>query len=255
MKDARAAALRLEALRAKIVLRERPDAGVHALDWPELEALLPDGGFTRGSVVELASPGAAGGGTLLAVRALRALQHKDPRAVAAWLDPDATLYGPGLLRAGIDLARLLVVRPPPADVGRFAVKVVASGAVELMVVGLDPVFGASRPAPRAQRGARRPLSDEVVVRKLALAVESADAARGGGATVLLLTDARVRRPLPLPVALRLELARTPDALVVRVAKDRRGRGGVEPRVVSLPGGHGEAVAGASAPDRARAQGE
>jgi RecA/RadA recombinase len=216
VKEARAIAL-LSELRAKVVSRDAPEsASVHKLDWPELEALLPDGGFARGSVVELASAHAVGGSSLIAVRLLAAMLQKDPRAHAAWIDPDETLYGPGVARAGVDLSRLLVVRPPAADLGRIAVKVVASGAFDLVVIEMDPVHGAAprAPAPRAKKG-RRAFSNEVVVRKLALAAEAT--------TVLLLTDSRAPRALPWPVALRLELSRKPDQLSVCVAKDRRGR--------------------------------
>jgi hypothetical protein len=62
----------------------------------------------------------------------------------------------------------------------------------------------------------------VLVRKLALHAEE------GGATILLLTDARAHRAVPWPVALRLELSRPNERdLDVRVAKDRRGRVGVK----------------------------
>jgi hypothetical protein len=60
----------------------------------------------------------------------------------------------------------------------------------------------------------------VLVRKLALL------AGEGGATVLLLTNASLPRAVPWPVALRLEIARAPESLSLRVAKDRRGRVGL-----------------------------
>ena len=42
--------------------------------------------------------------------------------------------------------------------------------------------------------------------------------------MLLATDSRVQRAVPWPVALRLEMARpSPDALTIRVAKEKRGR--------------------------------
>jgi hypothetical protein len=204
----------LEAAKSKSVL---------ALGWPSLDALLPDGGLPRG-VVELASRQAVGGPSRIAARAIAAAHARSPKAFAAWLDPEATLHAPGLARAGIDLERLFVVRPPRADLGRIAVKVTRAGAFDVIVVDIDAVLGASvwpPPYPRAQTKsssrARRPLPPEVVVRKLALAAEE------GECTVLLLTDSTLRRSVPWPVALRLELERRPDALSVRVAKDHRGR--------------------------------
>jgi len=54
----------------------------------------------------------------------------------------------------------------------------------------------------------------VLVRKLALLAED------GGSTILLLTDTTDPRPVPWPVALRLELSRAPGTLTVKVAKER-----------------------------------
>ncbi len=190
-----------------------------ALGWPEVDALLPDGGLPRG-VVELTSPRALGGATSVALAAVRAAQAKDLRAWCAWIDPEATLYGPGVVRAGIDLARLLVVRPLRAEIGRVAVKVVASRGLDVVVVDLDPIPLAridAKEVPSRRRG----VPETTLVRRLALAAEEA------GTTVLLLTDTRVPRSSALPVALRIELSRpTPDDLSMRVAKDRRGRIGL-----------------------------
>ena len=67
------------------------------------------------------------------------------------------------------------------------------------------------------------------MRKLALAIEGSDG------LILLLTDRQAARPLPLPVAMRIELEQvTEDQLRVRVAKDRRGRV-TAPALVTLPG--------------------
>lgn len=195
------------------------------LGWSAFDALMPDGGLPRAAVVELAAPRALGGATMVAMRAVRAAQERDPRAWCAWIDPDATLYGPGLARAGIDLSRLLVVRPPRAEIGRTAVKVVASQAFDVVVADVDPIDGAGgepitaapAPARAPKRRGTKAKSPEVIVRKLALAAEES------GTTVVLVTDASRPRHVTWPVALRLELARRPQALAVRVAKDRGGR--------------------------------
>ena len=118
--------------------------GTLPLDWPELDAALPDGGLPRG-VVELAAPRALGGGTSIALAAVRAAHAKNTKAWCAWVDPEATLYAPGLVSAGVDLARLLVVRPPRGELARVAVKVAASRAFDVIVVDVDPVPGAARP--------------------------------------------------------------------------------------------------------------
>jgi hypothetical protein len=121
------------------------------------------------------------------------------------------------------------VRPPRIDLGRIAVKVAAAGAFEVIVIDMDPVRGALRDTRRGtdakmpyfpvqKRGrTRRRVPPEVLVRKLALA------AAEGGSNIFLLTDVSAPRAVPWPVALRLEVARRPDALAIRVAKDRRGK--------------------------------
>jgi recombination protein RecA len=195
-----------------------PLDGRLSLSWPGLGDVLPDGALPRG-VVELAAPRALGGSTRLALAAVRAGQGRGADAWCAWLDPEGTLYGPALVAAGVDLARLLVVRPPRAQLGRVAVRTLGSGAFEVLVVDYDPVPGAA--APERAEGRRKSWAPEVLVRKLALSAEAC------GATVLLLTDAERPRATPWPVALRLELSRPGrDALTVRVAKDRRGRIGL-----------------------------
>jgi hypothetical protein len=202
---------------------------VLALPWPELDAVLPDGGLPRG-VVEFAAPRALGGSTSVALAAVRAGQSRGAQAWCAWLDPEATLHAPGVVAAGVDLARMLVVHVPRMELARVAVKVVASGAFEVVVIDFDAVPGAKRTAgePRGEKtatrtgkAARRGWAPEVVMRKLALAAEPS------GATVIVLTNASEPRAVPWPVALRVELSRpNPRDLVVRVAKDRRGRIGV-----------------------------
>jgi recombination protein RecA len=231
-----AAAQEIEALLAQLgpsklrVARATETPRPLLLDWPELAATLPDGGLPRG-VVELSSPGALGGATSVALAAVCAGQARGEHAWCAWLDPEASLHAPGVVAAGVDLGRMLVVRPPRAHLARTAVKVVAAGAFEVVVVDMDPVPHALVRDPDTARGATslRARNAETFVRKLALAAEPS------GATVLLLTDGERPRGTPWPVALRLELSR-PDmrSMAVRVAKDKRGRIGVTKTVPFLP---------------------
>lgn len=212
---------------------------VLSLDWPELERVLPDRGLPRG-VVEIASPiskqGAMrGGATTIALSAVRAV-HTSPelrsRAWCAWITESNAppLYAPAVAQAGVDLERLLVVRPTPADLARTVVKVAASGAFDLVVVdapsGLDGKLsiagggssGGSGGSGGGKRGASRARVDgSVVIRKLALAAEEK------GTTFIVLTNIYTSRAVPWPVALRLEVERRPEAIAVRITKDRRGR--------------------------------
>jgi hypothetical protein len=203
-----------------------------SLSWPELDAVLPDGGLPPG-VVELAAPRALGGSTSVALAAVRAGQARGASAWCAWLDPEGTLHAPGVVASGVKLARMLVVRFTRPQLGRVAVKVVASGAFEVVVVDFDAVPGAgteTRPRPRGEAvGVHKQWAPEVLVRKLALAAEPT------GATVLLLTDASKPRAVPWPVSLRVELSRpSPRELVVRVAKDKRGRIGLAKLIPFCP---------------------
>ena len=238
-----AAAHDVEALLQKLGPRlrlAREDEGPRPLklEWPGLEAALPDGGLPRG-IVELAAPGALGGATSLGLSAVRAGQARGPHAWCAWVDPEGTLHAPGVVAAGVDLGRMLVVRSPRALLGKVAVKLVGSGAFEVVVVDVDVVAGRSAArSSEARERTRTPKSapvggkgwaPELLVRKLALAAEPS------GATVVLLTDSSRPRAAQWPVALRLELSRPEaGALVVRVAKERRGRVGLAQTVPFLP---------------------
>jgi hypothetical protein len=209
-----------------------PSETVLSLDWPELECVLPDRGLPRG-VVEIASPitkqGALrGGATTIALSAVRAVHVADGRRWCAWITESNAppLYAPAVAQAGVDLERLLIVRPSSVDLARTVVKVAASGAFDLVVVdapsGLDGKLSisssnASASPQSAKRASRARVDGSIVVRKLALAAEEK------GTTFLLLTNLYTSRAVPWPVALRLEVERRPEAIAVRVTKDRRGR--------------------------------
>lgn len=190
--------------------------GVLVLSWSELCDTLPDHGLPCG-VVELTAPRALGGSTSVALAAVGAGQARGDDAWAAWLDPEGTLHGPGVVAAGVDLTRMLVVRPPRTLLARVALKVTASGAFEVVVIDFAAVpFGAT-----CESMPKLGIKPEVWVRKLALAAETT------GTTVLLLTDVFRPRAVPWPVALRVELSRPrPNDLAVRITKDRRGRVGL-----------------------------
>ncbi len=200
---------------------------VDALRVPGLEAVLPDHGLPRGAVTELAVDGATSVATSIALAACRTAQRSaletttassasaGARAATgagwcAFIDPSGTLYGPGVAAAGVELERLLVVRPSLEALSRVALKVVESRVFSVVVIDTKGVPGASLDVnlgawPR-------------VVRRLGLSIEKSKS------SVLLLTDKAARRPLPLPVAMRLELRRTSkETLTVTVAKERHGR--------------------------------
>jgi protein ImuA len=210
----------LEELRRQIHRIERRAArreGFLASGRPEVDALLPGGGFPRGALSAL-SGGPASGKTGVALSALREAQAIG--ALAAFVDGRGELYPPAALALGVDLARLLIVRPEHGPArgdrdrergardaalpGLWAAEVLlASGAFAAVAVDVSL---RDLPASRA----------EAMLRRLRAAAEK------GGATALLL--AAPGGPA-IPAALRLDLdgARLRPALRA-VGGEEDGRG-------------------------------
>jgi recombination protein RecA len=193
----------------------RAEVPTLALGIAGLDEILPDGGLPGGAVVEVAISGGLALGTSLALAACRSAQgalggEAPGGGWCAFVDPSATLHGPGVAGAGVRLDRLLVVQPPVDALERTALRLAESRIFSLLVIDTLGVPGASI---RVALGAW-----PRIVRRLSLAVSKS------GARVLLLTDGEAMRPLPLPVALRVEVRRSgAERLSVHVAKERRGR--------------------------------
>ena len=206
----------------------------------ELDGVLPDGGLPRNRVIELSVKGGLGLGTSIGLLACRSVQKEaalrgGDTPWCAFVDPSGTLYAPGVAFAGVRLDRLLVVRPRRDALERTAIRLVESQAFEVLVVDALGVPGARVNAPLGQWPR--------VVRRLALAAESS------GSVVLLVTDGEACRPLPLPVAMRLEIERTGiDRISVQLVKDQRGRVG-GPRTVAWARPRAEGFAVHPAPPR------
>lgn len=180
-----------------------------------LNRVLPDQGLPRGAVIELSIHGGSALGTSLGLAACRAAQQSalergGSLPWCAFLDPSGTLYAPGVAASGVVLERLLVVRPPVEALGRVALRIVESAACAVTVIDLLGVPGHSLTV-NLTAWLR-------VIRRLAMGVD------GTASSVILLTDAAEQRPLPLPVAQRIELERPSEGkLTVRVVKDKHGR--------------------------------
>jgi recombination protein RecA len=197
--------------------RAREDATVRvvASGFGELDALLPDGGFPRSAVTELSATHGLGASTRIALASIASAQAEarlrgGESAWCAFLDPTSSLYGPGAKHMGIDLAKMLVVRPKPgAELGRVVSRVIASRVFSVVVVDTGGVPGASTSTSLASWAG--------ITRRLALAAEEGDT------SVLLLTHRESARPLPLPVAMRVELMEPARGrLSMRIGKERRG---------------------------------
>lgn len=221
--------LSLEALREKL---DPPRASHHRpkslpLGLATVDGALPDGGLPRGAIVEISSARGLGRATSFALEACRAAQAEarlrsgHPATIGAWcafIDPWATLHGVGVAALGVDLSRLLVVRPPVSSIGRVAVKMAQSRAFSVMVIDTRSLPG----SPAQTEGMRFDRDVAVnIVRRLALSIEGTDT------SLILLTDAGAPRALPLPVSMRIELDRrlSSSAIVssLRIPKERHGR--------------------------------
>jgi protein ImuA len=195
----------LEELRRQIRRIERRPArreGLLASGRPEVDALLPGGGFPRGALSAV-SGGPASGKTDVALRVLREAQAGG--ALAAFVDGRGELYPPAALALGVDLARLLIVRPGrrPARGDRGAEDAATPGLWAAEVLLASGAFGAvaidvplrALPASRA----------EGMLRRLRTAAEK------GGAVALLLA-APGGPAIPAAIRLDLDLARLRPAL-------------------------------------------
>jgi recombination protein RecA len=184
-------------------------SSVLPLGWAALDDVLPDRGLPRG-VIEISAPRVLGigtGSTTLALAAVGAT-HRASDVYCAWLDPTSTLFASGVAAAGVDLHRLLVVRPEIAHLATVALTLSRSGALALVVIDMHH-------APKDERVIPR------FVRQLAIASEKT------GTRVLLLSDSKAPRSLPWPVTMRLSIERTRAGLIVSVTKDARGRMGLQ----------------------------
>jgi protein ImuA len=202
-------------------LERRPGRrqGVVACGLEAVDRALPGGGFPRGALSELAG-GPASGKTAVALSVLSRLGQDE---LFAWIDGRAELYPPAATARGVDLERLLVVRPPappggepPWRAGLWAAEaLLASGAFGAVVIEV--------PLPRAVPGA------ESIARRIQAAVER------GGAVGLWLSGGRAAG-LRVPAAMRLELSAEHGRIVATRPGVRSGAGAPLAPVARAGGG-------------------
>jgi hypothetical protein len=168
-----------------------------------LDARLPGGGWPLATLVELLVPAAGVGEIRLLLPALRSLTAAgtEPRWVA-WLAPPHLPYAPALADAGLDPARMLVVRP-------------RAGVDRLWAMEQALRSGACAAVLGWAGEARDPM-----LRRLKLAAEK------GGTPAFLLRPA-AHRGEATPAALRLALAVRDYGLDVEVLKSRSGPARIE----------------------------
>lgn len=213
----------IEGLREQIRrLERRPPARTgHAPSGrAEVDALLPGGGFPRGALSELTG-GPASGKTGVALSALAATMGEG--GLGAYVDGRGELYPPAAAALGLDLERLLVVRPPGATGDPWsalwaAEALLGSGAFEAVVLDV-PAAGRGR----APGGAAL----ETLLQRLRAAAEK------GGAVALWLGVPGGPR---VPAALRLDLSAGPGGTEVRRAFARGAAAG-SPRATTSGASH------------------
>ncbi len=175
-----------------------------------LDGLLPGGGLPLGALTEVRANGLAAGLTTLALRACRVSQARQRERRCVFVDPSETLFAPAVVRLGVDLERLIVVRPRWSELESIAAFIADARAASLLVLDLQ---GAPVPA-------MRPANDAGLFARLSLAVE------GSPTSVLLLTQsARLDEPLSPGVSLRLTSTRVSEHALQLVAQGRPLRGG------------------------------
>ena len=182
--------------------------GFVACGLPGVDGVLPGGGFPRGALAELAG-GPASGKTAVALALFAAL---GPGELAAYVDGRGELYPPAAAERGVDLARLLVVRPFAGLAGGRvngppeSVRAALWAAEALLASGAFAAVAVDVPIPRKVQGA------DAVARRLQAAAEK------GGAVGLWLGPGNGLR---VPAAVRVELAFEGGRIVAR----RASRGG------------------------------
>jgi len=85
----------------------------------QLDALMPGGGFCRGSLVEWITCEPGAGATTLALAVARAVCGEEGWLVV--VDPAGTFYPPAAAALGAPLRRLVWVRPPAGNLARWAI--------------------------------------------------------------------------------------------------------------------------------------
>ncbi len=178
-----------------------------------VDAVLPGGGFPRGALAELTG-GPASGKTAVALALFASLAPGD---LAAYVDGRGELYPPAAAARGVDLARLLVVRPASAARGgargggpaarRTArapehVRMALWAAEALLASGAFAAVAVDVPVPHAIAGG------DAIARRLQGAAEK------GGAVGLWLGPGKGLR---VPAAIRVELAVEGERIVARRA--------------------------------------
>lgn len=177
----------------------------------ELDRVLPGGGWPVGALIELYAEGPGSGelALLMPVIVRLSLKEEIDQKWIAWIAPPLIPYAPALRRCGVDIDRLLMIRPSRSERGAsrqrsstrdclWAVEqVIRSGSSSGVLAWLPP-------------------TDAVALRRLQIAAEEQ-----GCWTVLFREQAALTKPSP--AALRMRLRHAHDGQHVDIVKCRGGR--------------------------------
>ena len=190
--------------------RFEPNTQTISTGYPALDSMLADRGWPKAGLVELLSARIGIGELRLLSPALAALSVQEQRW-QVWIDPPHIPYAPALTALGIDIGKVLLVRPKThADALWALEQSVKSGTCSAALAWLDD--------------AKLAVKD---VRRLKLA-----ARRGGTLTVLFRPDTAARRQSMAELRIRLHQAAAPDRLSIEILK-RRGGWPTEPVALEL----------------------
>ena len=172
--------------------------------WAELDACLPGGGWPCGALTELFVDAYGVGELALLLPALARIAEAGRPQV--WIAPPMVPYAPALAGTGLDLAQMLVVQPPVAQLAWTAEECLRADGCGAVLAWL-------------------PALDHRRLRRLQLA------AAASGACGFLFSPFAYRRQAS-PAALRLGVAANGDQLEITIHK-ARGTGVRVPQVISL----------------------
>ena len=186
-------------------------AGI-ATGYAELDKHLPGGGWPPDSLTEVLTTRYGIGELRLLMPALAQLSNEAPRqdftepGWIAWVAPPFQPYPPALQQCGIDLSRMLIVRPKEAgEILWSAEQALSSGTCAAVLLWPDTL-------------------DDQGSRRLQLAAEK------GRSWAVAFRPLAARRQ-PSAAALRLELQSSTQGMRVHILKSRGGRPAVIPKLL------------------------
>lgn len=141
--------------------------------FPDLDAVLPGGGWPQATLTEILTPQEGIGALSIVMPALARLSQS--RRWLAWVAPPYIPYAPAMMAAGIDLSRVLLVHPRATADRLWAVEQAlrsgTCGAVLAWVAG-----GESKPLRRLQLAAEAGNSWGILFRPEHVAQQASPAA-------------------------------------------------------------------------------